>query len=140
MFSLVRGTCCLALVFAILPARAATPASCAQGARAFFPCEITFDWHANELPPAASPYQDDLLRVEFRSPSHSTYLIHGFWNGDQTLHVRFTPTEAGSWTYLVGSSIKRYDNQEGTFNVTETTNPGFVSVANLRHWWTRNKQ
>ncbi len=66
--------------------------------------------------------------------------MHAFWDGGQTLRVRFTPTEPGAWTYHVTSSIKRYDNQEATFNAGESSVPGFVSVANLRHWWTPNKQ
>lgn len=135
-----RFGCSLALFVAILPLRAAPLSSCAQGARAFFPCELTFDWRANELPAGASPYQDGLFSIEFRSPAHKTYLMRAFWNGGQTLHVRFTPTEAGQWTYRIASSIPRYDNQESTFAVTETGYPGFVSVANLRHWWTTNKQ
>jgi len=67
-------------------------------------------------------------------------LIRPFWNGGHTLHVRFTPTLAGTWTYHVSASIKHYDNQESSFNVAERGSPGFVDVANLRHWWTTNKQ
>ena len=44
------------------------------------------------------------------------------------------------WNYHVTSTIKRFDNQESSFNVAETGNPGFVGVANLRHWRTTNKQ
>lgn len=138
----VLGRCspALCLFLAILPVRAAAPASCSEGARAFFPCELTFDWHANELAADVSPFKDDVLSVEFRSPRHITYLIHCFWDGAHTLRVRFTPTESGQWTYHITSSVKRYDNQESTFSVAETGNPGFVGVANLRHWWTTNKQ
>ncbi len=114
--------------------------SCSQGARAFSPCELSFDWHDGELPQSASPYKDELLNVEFRSPSHTTHLMRDFWAGGHTLRVRFSPTEPGAWTYHISSSIKRYDNQEAAFNVAENGNPGFVSVANLRHWKTTNKQ
>jgi hypothetical protein len=62
-----------------------------------------------------------------------------FWDGGTSLRVRFTPTEAGAWTYRLTSTIKRYDGQEGTFNVAPTEAPGVVQVANLRHWRTSNK-
>jgi Domain of unknown function (DUF5060)/Protein of unknown function (DUF4038) len=114
--------------------------SCTQSARAFLPCELTFNWQGDELPQTASPYRDELLNIEFRSPRHITYLMRAFWDGDHTLRVRFSPTEAGPWTYHVTSSIKHYDNQESNFNVAESDRPGFVSVANVRHWRTTNKQ
>lgn len=104
------------------------------------PCELTFDWHDGEIPQTASPYKDDLLNIEFRSPRHTTYLMHGFWNGGHTLGIRFTPTEPGTWSYHVTSSIKRFDDQEATFSVSESSAPGLVEVANLRHWRTTNKK
>jgi len=66
--------------------------------------------------------------------------MRDFWDGGHTLRVRFSPTEAGTWTYRTASPIKRFDNQESTFPVAETGALGFVGVANLRHWWTTNKQ
>jgi Domain of unknown function (DUF5060)/Protein of unknown function (DUF4038) len=130
-----------ALAFLIVgPALAAAPIPCSQGARAFSPCELTFDWRDGELPQSTSPYKDEILNVEFRSPQHITYLIRPFWNGGHTLRVRFTPTMPGAWTYRVSGAIKRYDNQESSFSVAESGSPGFVAVANLRHWWTTNKQ
>lgn len=104
------------------------------------PCELAFDWNQNDLPAGASPYKDELLNIEFRSPEHVTYLMHGFWDGGHSLHIRFTPTEAGSWTYHITSEIKRYDNQESTFSVAETDLPGLINVANVRHWRSMNKK
>jgi hypothetical protein len=130
-----------ALAFLILPsAIGAVLPSCSQGARAFSPCELTFEWRDSELPQSTSPYKDEILNVEFRSPQHSTFLIRPFWNGGNTLRVRFTPTLPGTWTYRVSGSLKRYDNQESSFSVAESGSSGFVDVANLRHWWTTNKQ
>lgn len=135
------GLCTLALS-GVLPvlASAAPLSSCSQSARVFTPCELTFDWNDSELPQGASPYKDELLNIEFRSPNHITYLMHGFWDGGHTLHIRFTPTEGGTWAYHITSSIKRYDNQESTFAVAESDAPGFVDVANVRHWRSMNKR
>ena len=104
------------------------------------PCELTFEWQQGEIPEAASPYRDELLNIEFRSPRHTTYLMRAFWKGGHTLGIRFTPTEPGTWTYHVTSSIKRFDDQESTFAVSDSSAPGLVEVANLRHWRTTNKK
>ncbi len=128
----------LVLAASLLPA--AELPSCSQGARSFLPCELKLDWNEGEVPAGTSPYKGELANVEFRSPQHKTYLIRAFWDGGHALRVRFSPTEAGDWTYHITSAIKRFNDQESTFNVAESGSPGFVGVANLRHWWTTNKQ
>lgn len=120
--------------------RAAALPDCTQSARTFAPCELKFEWQDQELPQGVSPYKDELLNVEFRSPNHITYLMHAFWDGGRMLRVRFTPTEPGTWAYHVTSEVKRWDNQESTFTSAESESPGLVSVANVRHWRTTNKQ
>ncbi len=117
---------------ALLPA--ATVPSCSSGARSFLPCELSFDIQSAEA--AGTPA--DLLNVEFRSPAHKTYLMRAYLEG--TLHVRFSPTEVGAWTYHVTSQIARYNDKEESFLVADSGLPGMVSVANLRHWRTTNKQ
>jgi Domain of unknown function (DUF5060)/Protein of unknown function (DUF4038) len=128
------------LVSCVFCLHGASIPACTQGAKTFLPCELNFDWKQGELASNASLYRDEVLTVEFRSPQHSTYLIRAFWDGGQTLHVRFSPTQPGAWTYRVTSSLSRYQNQESTFTVTDSGIPGFVSAANVRHWWTTNKQ
>ncbi|HEY7305954.1 MAG TPA: DUF5060 domain-containing protein [Bryobacteraceae bacterium] len=127
-------------MFSGLPARAAGLPSCSQGASFGAACELTFEWREGELPQTASPYRDELLNIEFRSPRHTTILMRAFWYGGHKLGVRFTPTEPGAWTYHVTSEIKRFDNQESTFTATDNGAPGLVEVANLRHWRTTNKK
>jgi hypothetical protein len=128
---LFSAVCCL---------RAANVPACSQGAKAFLPCELSFEWKEGELPSGTAVYSADVLRVEFRSPQHTTYLIRGFWDGGHDIRVRFSPVETGTWTYRVASTIPRFDNHESTFSVADSGIPGFVSVANVRHWWTTNKQ
>ncbi|MBV9082262.1 MAG: DUF5060 domain-containing protein [Acidobacteriaceae bacterium] len=101
---------------------------------------MNFDWNQDEVPAGTSPYRDDLITVEFRSPRHTTYLMHAFWVGGRSVRVRFSPTEPGTWTYHVAGLIKRYNDQESTFTASDSGSAGFVSVANVRHWWTTNKQ
>jgi len=124
----------------VLAAQAAPLAACSQGARQYYPCELKFEMQPDELKSPQIAVHDDLLRVEFRSPGHTTYMMRSFWDGGQTLRVRFTPTEAGEWTYKVTSISKRLDEQEAKFTATETNEAGMVNVANLRHWRTTNKK
>jgi hypothetical protein len=112
------------------------PVSCTQGAKSFLPCELSYTYKSSGV----SPYREELLSVEFRSPRATTYLLRAFGSGGNTLRVRFTPVEVGTWTYRVSSSIRELDGQESTFSVADSGLPGFVSVANVRHWRTTNKQ
>ncbi|HEY3936380.1 MAG TPA: DUF4038 domain-containing protein [Bryobacteraceae bacterium] len=143
-YMLCPGLCCLALTcltaLTALSGEGASLPSCSEGARNYLPCELAFPYQPSELPPSSSPYRNELLNVEFRSPNHVTYLMREFAGADRTLRVRFTPIEAGTWTYKVTSSIARYDNQEHTFNVAESDASGMVNVANLRHWRSSNKK
>src|SRR5947209_4588658 len=128
----------LFLPLSVLSAASFPP--CTQSARSGYACELSFDWTASELPQSSSPYRDELMNVEFRSPEAKTYLVRAFWDGGNTLRVRFTPTQAGSWTYHVTSSIHRYSNHESTIAVAGSDAPGIVAVANLRHWRTSDKK
>jgi hypothetical protein len=136
------GLCFLALpvLLSALPARGAGLPVCSQSVSSGVSCELLFEWRDGEIPQTASPYKDELLNVEFRSPRHTTYLMRAFWYGGHILGVRFTPTEPGAWAYHVTSDIKRFDNQESTFTVADNGAPGLVEVANLRHWRTTNKK
>ena len=118
---------------ALPPASSSPPPPCSSGARSFLPCELSFEVSRTD----SSAFRD-LLRVEFRSPSHKTFLMHSYADGP--LKVRFSPTEAGIWTYHVLSDINRYNDQEATFSVADSGLPGMVNVANLRHWRSTDKK
>src|SRR5882724_13078850 len=124
---LAAAALCL-LINSVSPA--ASLPSCTQGARAYFPCELRFDVRPGEIPASASPFKDELLNVEFRSPRNITYLMREFSDDGHTLQIRFTPTEPGDWTFHVTSSIPRFNDQETRFNVSDSDGHGLVSVAN----------
>jgi hypothetical protein len=135
----VAGTF-LALLLAAFSAHAASITTCDSGASKYAPCELQFTWNNGELGSGESPFQDELIRVEFRGPDTSTYLIRAFWDGGHILRARFTPNQSGTWTYRITSPIKRFDGKQATFSVADSASPGYIHVANLRHWWTDNKQ
>lgn len=92
----------------------------------------------------------------FQSPSGRQLVIPGFWMqsytdacdapceaedlqraGDPTWQVRFTPQEAGDWTYTlqVRDGINVLPLQEGQFEVAPSDERGFVRVgANRRYF------
>ena len=128
------------LASAAVPGEAASLPSCDAGTAKYSPCELRFEWNQGELPPGKSPFRGELLNVAFRGPDAKTFLIPAFWDGGRVLRVRFTPNQAGTWTYRVTSVVKRFDHHQSTFAVSDDSAPGFVAVANVRHWWTDNKQ
>src|SRR3954451_2427892 len=132
------GLLSLALLFLSIgySALGAPPETCTTSARALYPCELSFSIGQTNV----SPYQDELVTVEFRSPGATTYLLRGFWSAPNMLRVRFTPTEPGTWAYRASGSLPGLQTEEKTFSVAETNLPGMISVANLRHWRTANKQ
>ena len=54
--------------------------------------------------------------------------------------MRFSPTEAGQWSYHTTSNIPAFDGKEGAFNSTPSDSPGYVKAANVHHWATDNKK
>lgn len=120
---------------AVIPMRGAGLPSCTDAARTFYPCEFLFDFDGTS--PA---FREEILTIEFRSPSATTYRLRAYQAAKNLLKARFSPTEPGTWTYRISSTLRQLDGKESTFNAAQSNSPGFVSVANLRHWRTTNKQ
>lgn len=111
-----------------------------EGTPAYSVCEMPFDVGAAGQA-YINPYVSITLQVEFRSPHFKTYLMPGYWDGTRNIMVvRFTPTEAGAWTYRATSNVSAFDGKEGMFNAAASDAPGFVNAANVHHWATDNKQ
>jgi hypothetical protein len=130
----------LPLVFCLSAFSALAQTPC-EGTPAYSPCEMPFELSAAEGAARLNPYANFVLQVEFRSPRFRTYLMPAFWDGSRNkMIVRFTPTEAGPWTFKVTSNVTSFDGMEGAFNAAASDAPGFVNVANVHHWATDNKK
>ena len=114
--------------------------SSCEGTPAYSPCELAFDLPAADLAAHPNPYVTAQLRAEFRSPHFKTYLMPAFWDGGRRLIIRFTPTEAGQWTYRTTSNIAAFDAKESAFNAITSSSPGYINAANLHHWATDDKK
>jgi len=117
----------------------AQASSCA-GTAAYSPCEMTFDLSGADLAANPNPYVSAKLDIEFRSPHFRTYKMPAFWDGDRRMILRFTPPEAGQWTYRITSNLAGLDGKEGSFEASLSEAPGFIHPANFHHWATENKQ
>ena len=125
--------------FFLIATQAWSQTAC-EGTSAYAPCELSFELTAAEAAAHPNPYAGVEFQAEFRSPRFHTYLMPGFWNGGRKLVIRFTPTEAGAWTYRLTSNLASLEGKQGAFTATESDAPGYVHAANVHHWATDNKQ
>ncbi|MBZ5610716.1 MAG: DUF5060 domain-containing protein [Acidobacteriia bacterium] len=125
------------ILVACVPVLAQTPC---EGTPAYSPCEMVFELSPADLAAQPNPYASAQLQAEFRSPHFKTYLMPAFWNGAGKMILRFTPTEAGPWTYRITSNLAGLDGKEAAFNAAASDAPGFVRPANIHHWATENKK
>ena len=125
------------ILLASVPVLAQTPC---EGTPAYTPCEIVFQLSPADLAAHPNPYLTAQLQAEFRSPRFKTYLMPAFWDGAGKMILRFTPTEAGPWTYRITSNLTGLDGKQASFNAAASEAPGFVRPANIHHWATENKK
>lgn len=100
----------------------------------YSPCELVFELNDQEAAAHPKPYWTVQIQSEFRSPSFKTFLVEAFWDGGRRMVVRFAPTEAGQWDYRVTGNVARFNGQTGRFTAAASNSPGFVKVANVRHF------
>ncbi|MGH7956206.1 MAG: DUF5060 domain-containing protein, partial [Opitutaceae bacterium] len=48
-----------------------------------------------------NPYTDVTVTATFKGPGDAIKTVKGFWDGGQMFKVRFTPNQAGAWTYSI---------------------------------------
>ena len=128
-------TCVVSLALATL---AISPAAFAQSScnntPAYSPCDLVFELSEKAAAAHPNPYATVDMKAEFQGPRHKTYAIPMFWDGGRRMVARFSPAEAGEWTYKLIGNIPEWDGKEGTFTAAESDAPGFIRVANVHHF------
>ena len=63
----------------------------------------------------------------------TTYVVNGFYDGDNTFKIRFMPEKTGTWNYITSSNVKQLNNQKGSFECIPASgdNHGIVRVSNI---------
>jgi hypothetical protein len=80
--------------------------------------------------PAGNPFDVD-LRGEFTGPGGVRLVVPGFYDGDNTWKIRFSPTAPGQWSLLTVSPVAALNNQSETA-ITATANSNKAIHGGLR--------
>ena len=68
-----------------------------------------------------NPYTSVIVFATFRGPTGEEKNVRGFWDGENTYRVRFTPTRTGFWHYKIYSTPKDAGlSQSGSFLVKDS--------------------
>lgn len=88
------------LLYALLPLAGST--FTLRAAQQWTVEEITLE--ATAPLPETMPALDVSVVAEFTAPDGRSVRVNGFWDGERTWRVRFTPTSAGTWNYRISSA------------------------------------
>ncbi|HUE99860.1 MAG TPA: DUF5060 domain-containing protein [Anaerolineales bacterium] len=83
----------------------------------------------------SNPYDAREVALEglFTGPGGSTMTIPGFWDGEASWKIRFTPSQEGLWTYSISVADARGNSLPhlGEFTVTSSDLHGWVQPGHL---------
>jgi hypothetical protein len=82
-----------------------------------------------------NPYdaREVILDAAFTAPDGSEMIMPGFWDGDESWRLRFTPSQEGTWQYALTLTDANGTSQphEGDFNVTPSDLHGWLQPGNM---------
>jgi len=82
----------------------------------------------------SNPYDAREIALEgvFTSPEGSDMTIPGFWDGEGSWKIRFTPSQAGLWTYAISAKDRRGNSfpSIGELTVTPSDLHGWILPGN----------
>jgi hypothetical protein len=80
------------------------------------------------------PIRDVELLAEFTHQHGQTLLHFGFWEGDSTWKIRFSPSFPGIWNYRIWFSDFSF-KMEGVFGCIDNDKPGKVGKNEFNPFW-----
>ena len=93
-------------------------------------------------PTLANPFQDARAWAELSSPDGKISTVEGFYDGDSTWRVRFSPNDLGGWVYQVSLEFGETQlSANGSFECVPGTAPAPLAVDPDRpsHLWAEGK-
>jgi len=96
-------------------------------------------WGVFELalsgPSGGNPLTEVTLSARFRQ-GRRTAEVDGFYDGDGTYYIRYSPDQQGEWTYETRSNSPELTGKSGAFVCVSpgAGNHGFVTVRNTHHF------
>lgn len=97
--------------------------------------QVIEKWDVFELslqgPADGNPYMDNTIEAKFTNGSETVY-VPGFYDGNGTYKIRFSPDILGEWIYTTLSNIEELSYQSGSFQCIEPTggNHGPLKIVN----------
>ncbi|RXP46881.1 DUF5060 domain-containing protein [Lutibacter sp. HS1-25] len=66
----------------------------------------------------------------------TSFVVNGFYDGNNIFKIRFMPQEIGKWNYIVKSNIPEFNNKKGEFECIKATanNHGIVKVSDTYYF------
>ena len=71
------------------------------------------------------------LSATVTGPSGSTFVLPGFYDGDNTWKIRVAPTAEGQWSLVTKSELQGLDGQRATFACVKNTNADVLGVLRV---------
>jgi hypothetical protein len=92
-------------------------------------------WNVFEIklagPSSGNPYMEVVLSADF-SNNEITLRVPGFYDGNGSYCIRFSPDQTGTWTYQTESNVEELANKKGSFICITPTgnNHGPLQIVN----------
>lgn len=93
------------------------------------------EWELHSERPYENPFSDVEVDAAFIGPTGEMLTISGFYDGEETWRVRFSPDEPGRWTYHITSRPADPDlKRDGEFEVLDRDTRGFLEATPDHAW------
>ncbi|MCL5997636.1 MAG: DUF4038 domain-containing protein [Chloroflexi bacterium] len=93
------------------------------------------EWELRSWRSYENPFTDVSIEATFTNPDGRAYTMPGFYDGNQTWRVRFSPNVPGYWAYQIRSQPDDPKlHRQGYFEVTPNAARGFLRTAPGQAW------
>ena len=73
-----------------------------------------------------NPFKDVTISATFSNPAGDVMNVKGFWDGERTYRVRFTPPDASAWSYQISSNHADLALELSTVEMKFSSATGFL--------------
>lgn len=90
--------------------------------------ELTLNYNVR-----ANAFKEVQLSAKFVAKD-TTFVVNGFYDGNQTFKIRFMPPKEGRWSYITTSNVPALNNKTGSFECISPSTPnnhGMVGVSDV---------
>jgi hypothetical protein len=96
-------------------------------------------WARFELVLNYSGPEDNFLKIRVSARffnNDTSFIIPGFYDGNNQFKIRFMPLETGTWNYITSCNIPELNKKKGSFECVKPTgtNHGMVLVSNTSNF------